>query len=276
MGNAPYPTARLLFLPPFDMLHPRLQDLFWRCFESGYRDPKARPSANAWVRGLEAAENALVICSKNPQHRYDDRLDRCPWCDRAFVLSGRDPFPSAEQVRRQKLHPQSKLNSRNKSKPSTHIVRLPAYLPSLSHSLTVVGANAHSFWRELANCKTDLILGSMAILLSVGAAFYLTARPPQPSRDRTIEEVEISSISSRLSSLWIKTAHEGEVFTLAIAPDGNSLVSAGSEGQVKLWQLPDGKLLKTFSVEEVRNLALTKDGESDRYRNRQRHSNMGH
>lgn len=85
--------------PPFELLHPTLQQLFLRCFEEGYHHPKARPNTQAWQAALIEAEQALTTCATNNQHRYSNHLSSCPWCDRTVKLGGRDPFPSVQAVR---------------------------------------------------------------------------------------------------------------------------------------------------------------------------------
>lgn len=96
----PMPSA-----PPSDILHPTLQELLMRCFEEGHRHPQLRPAAQTWQRALQEAENALVSCSRNDQHVYDNHLRACPWCLRAMQLKGRDPFPSRQAVQRQHALP---------------------------------------------------------------------------------------------------------------------------------------------------------------------------
>lgn len=91
---APTPVA-----PPFEMLHPALQQLFRRCFEEGHKHPQLRPTAPAWASAIVEAEKSLVTCSANNQHRYGKHLSSCPWCDRAVRLGGRDQFPSLQAVR---------------------------------------------------------------------------------------------------------------------------------------------------------------------------------
>ncbi len=86
--------------PPFEVLHPALQEHFQRCFRDGHRDPRGRPDAATWQRALEEAESALVVCWFNNQHFYGNHLKSCPWCARAQLLGGRDPFPSLEAVRK--------------------------------------------------------------------------------------------------------------------------------------------------------------------------------
>lgn len=89
--------------PPFEILHPTLQQLFVRCFEKGHKDPQMRPSAQTWQAALKEAETALVTCSTNERHLYGNHLHACPWCERTVKLGGRDPFPS-DQVVQSGLH----------------------------------------------------------------------------------------------------------------------------------------------------------------------------
>jgi DNA-binding helix-hairpin-helix protein with protein kinase domain len=87
------------FALPFDTLHPEVQFLMKKCFVT-YHHPTAllrwprRPSANAWHRALDDAEQFLQPCRKNSQHLYSQHLKACPWCERV-QLGIPDPFPSA-------------------------------------------------------------------------------------------------------------------------------------------------------------------------------------
>ncbi|MDM9381008.1 tetratricopeptide repeat protein [Chlorogloeopsis sp. ULAP01] len=84
--------------PAWKILHPSLQDLFVRCFEEGHNNPLLRPSAQTWALALAEAEESLMNCEVNPQHRYSNHLQSCPWCERALRLGGRDPFPSPAAI----------------------------------------------------------------------------------------------------------------------------------------------------------------------------------
>jgi WD40 repeat protein len=46
---------------------------------------------------------------------------------------------------------------------------------------------------------------------------------------------------------WNLAAHKGWVRALAVSPDGKALASCGNDLLVKLWSIPDGKLLATLS-----------------------------
>ncbi len=72
---------------------PNLRALFLRCFEEGHAAPDLRPDAATWANALMQAEDALVTCARNAQHRYGNHLLACPWCERTEQLGGRDPFP---------------------------------------------------------------------------------------------------------------------------------------------------------------------------------------
>ncbi len=99
--------------PSWEILHPSIQEMFVRCFEDGHNNPSVRPSAQSWLSVLTEVENSLVTCAANPQHRYSNHLDKCPWCERRLQLGGRDPFPSLEAVAaREHLQPQPKPKTR--------------------------------------------------------------------------------------------------------------------------------------------------------------------
>jgi TonB family protein len=102
-----YPHARLdddckppRLAPPIETLDAGLQALFRRCFVDGHADPAARPSAAEWRAALERAEASLRSCDENPRHRFAGHIPFCPWCHRARLLQGRDPFPVSLELAR--------------------------------------------------------------------------------------------------------------------------------------------------------------------------------
>ncbi|MBH8565042.1 tetratricopeptide repeat protein [Nostoc sp. CENA67] len=104
--------------PAWEILHPRLQELFVRCFEDGHNDPELRPSAQSWLSAIAEAEDSLITCTINPQHRYNNHLHTCPWCQRALRLGGRDPFPSHQAIEnREHLKPRIKPKRRYNQPP---------------------------------------------------------------------------------------------------------------------------------------------------------------
>lgn len=106
-GHFPYGAGRRVpyrpspVAPPFELLHPTLQRLFVQCFVEGHSQPQARPDAQTWQTALREAEEALVTCPANDQHRYGNHLSSCPWCERARRLGGRDLFPSQQAVQQE-------------------------------------------------------------------------------------------------------------------------------------------------------------------------------
>ncbi len=61
---------------------------------------------------------------------------------------------------------------------------------------------------------------------------------------------------------YILNAHRGWVRALAISPDGKTLASCGNDHLVKLWSIPDGKLLRELTGHacHVYNVAFHPDG----------------
>ena len=80
--------------PPWNSLHPSLQDLFIQCFDIGHDSPETRPTAHEWAQTLEEAQADLISCPRSGQHRHFNHLSDCPWCERAAAMGGFDySFP---------------------------------------------------------------------------------------------------------------------------------------------------------------------------------------
>jgi len=115
--------------PPFGMLDARLRALFTRCFVNGHHDPRERPTADEWRTNLAAAAAELVTCKKNPSHRHWPHVKKCPWCERAAKLKGRDPFPDPAQVKAGQHLTTAAVPARGKSsnrQPSTASAAAPS------------------------------------------------------------------------------------------------------------------------------------------------------
>lgn len=84
--------------PPYQALHPKLQQLFNLCFIDGYHDPRMRPTAETWREALIESEAHLTQCTANSQHYYFNHLNACHWCEQkrrveAVKKGNWDPFP---------------------------------------------------------------------------------------------------------------------------------------------------------------------------------------
>lgn len=112
-GAFPYVNNAIVSPPPaaprFDTLPRDVRQLFIRCFVSGHKNLKARPSPSDWVQVLEAAENDLAACKANKEHYYWRRLAQCPWCEREA---------SKQKVRLQTALPPVRLPRPSRSKPA--------------------------------------------------------------------------------------------------------------------------------------------------------------
>lgn len=75
--------------PSLSILHPKLRDLFTRCFEEGAGRPVLRPSAAEWKSALIQAASELISCSRDKDHLFGNHLKSCPWCKRNRKISRR-------------------------------------------------------------------------------------------------------------------------------------------------------------------------------------------
>ncbi|HLO89185.1 MAG TPA: tetratricopeptide repeat protein [Nostocaceae cyanobacterium] len=153
--------------PPWEILHPSLQDLFIRCFEDGHHNPQLRPTAQTWLAAIAETEVNLITCSVNSQHRYSNHLDSCPWCERALRLGGRDPFPSLEAIA-------SRVHLQPHKKPKRHYTPIPR-IPQT----TVTGSPIYNWqpaYHSIATPQTRNKFKSYAVLgsvLGIGLLGYL-------------------------------------------------------------------------------------------------------
>jgi DNA-binding helix-hairpin-helix protein with protein kinase domain len=124
--------------PPWKIIPPNLQQLFLRCLEDGHDNPLLRPSAQTWVLALAEAENALISCTVNPQHRYSNHLDKCPWCERTVQLGGRDPFPSPRAVaNKEHLQPRRQPKRRYTKSPRSRAKVAALHYPTHHRSVVL-------------------------------------------------------------------------------------------------------------------------------------------
>ncbi|MGK7941305.1 MAG: tetratricopeptide repeat protein [Crocosphaera sp.] len=79
------------FALPFEALHPEVRHLMKLFINYGYRNPQERPSAEDWVVALQEAKQSFKRCSNNERHYYQQHLQNCLWCERAYKKF--DAFP---------------------------------------------------------------------------------------------------------------------------------------------------------------------------------------
>ncbi len=263
-GSKPVPYRRKPLAPPFEILHPTLQQLFLSCFEEGHHQPQARPDAQAWVTALEGAENALVTCAVNQQHRYGEHLKTCPWCERAAQLGGRDPFPPHQLVQQPLPQPGRNLQSTASGQPELTPTQPVKFKQPPTKS-------PHKIKFGLAQDRNKVLLGLAVILIiALGkyVSFYKRSLPSKtteyslPSQPISLPtKTPIASTPSKVKTL---TGHSDWVRSVAISPDGQTLASGSSDRTIKIWNRSTGKLIRTLTghSDTVNSVAFSPDGQS--------------
>ncbi|MBE9004993.1 tetratricopeptide repeat protein [Fortiea sp. LEGE XX443] len=148
--------------PPWEMLHPSLQALFVQCFEAGHNNPPLRPNAQSWLSALSEAEDALITCTANPQHRYSNHLHSCPWCERSLRLGGRDPFPSQRAIEnKEHLRPRT-IPTRRYNRPSRIPQPVMSFAPTNSWQPAKT-PNYSPYKRQKASRFYPIVLGCLGL-----------------------------------------------------------------------------------------------------------------
>jgi serine/threonine protein kinase len=254
-GHFPHGTKKVPYrpkpgAPPFNILHPKLQQLFQRCFEEGHTNPSARPTAGDWYSVLDEAEKDLSECSKNKQHQYGKHLNICPWCERTKFLRGRDPFPSVQAVSQgknlQKSQPVQtplpllpKLGIPSVVPPT---IKLP---PFVSHFLTGM---FKAVVKKVAPIKFPLIAGISLVAVTQGYGYsQYRLFPSNPlelidSKLALVKTLEYEKLTPPDSSL--NRYDQAEI--VSFSPDGQKILVRGS-GVGYVWDLKSNEV-NTFST----------------------------
>ncbi len=220
-GHFVYSRRKVPYLPTpiapkFELMHPTLQQLFIRCFEEGHNNPQMRPTAQTWQSALSEAERALTTCKVNGQHRHGDHLSSCPWCERTFILNGRDPFPSALAVQRGQH-----LTPLKKSKPTLvltkHQSRAIAYYPGSAYRQAPLAGSHRQYRRKMrfnAAMFTAISAGAIGLfgLMIIVKDFRLSSKiisifSPDQTQVATADEV------TDPTKIAAKYTYQGKIFS---------------------------------------------------------------
>ncbi|MBE9144659.1 DNA-binding protein [Planktothrix mougeotii] len=167
-GTRQVPYQPMPFAPPFELLYPKIRELFIQCFEAGFNNPQARPDAKTWLMVLKEAEANLITCSQQLEHRYGNHLKDCPWCDRTEKLGGRDPFPSRQAVT-QKQHLQPLKRKRKRvlnTKPAP--VQRPLFSPINRSSVPSPTAKKSLVLSQIPHLHLQNLFGSLLAGIVLG------------------------------------------------------------------------------------------------------------
>ncbi len=111
------------------------------------------------------------------------------------------------------------------------------------------------------------VLGSLGSLAVLGQTPRL-APPSVPSPDlkliATAQGTQISIIDVQTQKVLCQIqGHTALIRTLAISPDGKTLVSGGNDKTIMFWDLATGKALRKFLVQDsVVNVSFSADGKN--------------
>ncbi|MCM1984579.1 protein kinase domain-containing protein [Lyngbya confervoides] len=282
-GYWPY-AQRSLIKPgpttiPLDIAHSQIQSHFQDCFTLGHRQPNQRPRAEDWAQALRLAIKSLKACHLEKNHLFSTSYGRCYWCDRKAKL-GLDIFsPDLKQ----------KLDraKQAKSAPPPAPVPPPPRRGSQPGSIPVSsgGRPVQSDWGSiLAGIKQRLtqlpptVVGSVLCLSSLFGLGLLLVPELYAGSVQTVPDSletllrswfqlqpETSSAQNHLVDPprpLTRDSHNDAVTQVDISPDGQFLVSGSRDMTVKVWDLRQGRLLKSLTehYEPINFVRFTPDG----------------
>jgi hypothetical protein len=283
----PMPTA-----PAFATLAPPLQRLFQQAFVTGQFQPQYRPTAQAWADALHTAEQSLVTCAANAQHRYGHHLAACPWCERTKLLNGRDPFPSPAAIQRGEHLRQAVRKSTVMALPPSPYYQTPAaahrsygtaygshqgaasrviyatsappVVPMTAYLNSLNAPPPVPWWKRLARQAVAVLLSIVFLLLGLGRFGATSPAPPPAPRKAP------PPLPKDVGAYWKQLlAPDLKVRGFAHSATGQSYAVVTSDRSLTLWDMPSGDRKQLFSSYDIpftsaayapdQNLAVTGD-----------------
>ena len=257
---------------------------------------RPRPSSDIYALGMVGIQ-ALTGCSPS-QLLEDPETGETLWQtyadtspQLAAILSQmvryhfKDRYQSATEVLQalESLTTQlvsATVNGRRTAPPRSPLAT--AAKPQLS--TTVLGKRSPTANTNTDNTPSDrenklvLLIGlaiGIASAIALMAVSYYSLQPNSPAiqlppasddqdSSSAVAAVRQSAIAAKLTPVRTLTGHTDAVWSVAVSPDGQTLVSGSEDKTIKLWQLSTGQIWRTLksNSEQVLSVAFSPDGQS--------------
>ena len=253
---------------PLEVVHPEVKRCFLRCFNDGHTQPHLRPSAEEWMKALRLAVKELEECDKVVSHYYSRIYGKCYWCDRAHHL-GVDIFPGQAKPH-QPSYTSSKSQVANSSQAASSASSSSLNSSQSAQPVNQASKNQNSPSERLVKWVIPGTSISLFILVILG--FYLkqiyvdSVQPPAIStREETAEDFSQETISTHPKDITLDRTIKGHsdwVNSVAMSPDGQTIVSGSDDQTIKVWNLDTGELLHTLEghSDSVNSVAISPNG----------------
>ncbi|MFM7407175.1 MAG: trypsin-like peptidase domain-containing protein, partial [Cuspidothrix sp.] len=136
--------------------------------------------------------------------------------------------------------------------------------PVLNAQGELVGINGNSFTDPNTGITDFAGIPINEYKVAVGIGNKVDDPPPSPTTNnapaRNLARVDYS----KFDLVRTLSGHSGDVTSVAISADGQTLVSGSGDNTIKIWNLGTGQLIRTLSghSERVRSVAISPDGKT--------------
>jgi WD40 repeat protein len=257
------PVAPPPNVPSLDVLSPEVAALVRRCFVNGHRRPEARPSPKEWSLALAEAEHALNRCPNG--HYVSGHLRTCPACGATIPNYGVRRAKSSSLMQPAQIH-NAVHNIRARMQPT----------PALQLDALLYGLGAAIAWlvQQLRN-----LLGALPSRQAWQAAVpkihwpapplvpHIPTYHPPVNWAHRLRLYIFLGLLALLAGLFVAQgfqpcgwadarlgtsncmhimAHPGPAWSVAFAPDGESVAAESLDHTLRIWHTGDGTLAQTI------------------------------
>lgn len=234
---------------------------------------RPRPNSDIYALGIIGVQ---ALTGLNPtQFTQNSETGEISWQDQRQVSPGlanvlnkiicyhyRDRYQSATEAL-QALQP---LVKKQVFSPRVVTKITPKPNPGTADSGKELEAQAERHNKAFLSKPTLLIgglTGGIAAILVIAGNYYFT-RSPQPTPEQTPSVAPSPSPTiNKIVLDKILTGHSATVWSVAVKPNSQEILSGSEDRTIKLWNIGSGKVLRTFSKHSntVWSIAISPDGQ---------------
>ena len=227
-----------------------------------------------WQHKAQVSADLASVLNKMVCYHFKDRYQSAP-----EVLQALQPLAQYSHSQHSASQQPSPTQQPTATEPTVIATAVPQARPSKQDTIQVFPGNSSS--PQLGSHTTDaavpttpnkttLLIGiatGVASALALIVINYHSLQSPAPASKIQRYPVSIPSKNTASGNITLAntlSGHSATVWSVAISPDGQTIVSSSGDQTLKLWNLPTGELQRTLAghADQVLSVALSPDGQT--------------